>query len=118
MDGKPLSGAVVFFHPKTADGFQGAMGVTDDSGKYVLETFLGEGKTKKGAIPGRYDVTVSRMAKPDGTPIKYDPKAPPMSDPMAKEQVPMKYSSKNDFGLYYEVPPGGGKYDIEFSSTE
>jgi hypothetical protein len=117
MDGKPLAGAVVIFHSKSStEGFRGAQGVTDDKGKYVLQTDIGEGKTKKGVVPGRYAVTVSRMVKPDGTPLA--PDVPPMSNPEAREQIPLKYSSVGDDGLSYEVPPGGGSFPIEMVSTD
>jgi hypothetical protein len=113
LDGTPLVGAIVFFHPRFAEGFQGAMGVTDKDGKYTLDTFLGEGKTKKGVIPGKYNVTVSQMGNKDGVPLKYDPSQSPMSvDPMARELIPEKYSMVNDEN-YFEVPSGGGKHDID-----
>jgi hypothetical protein len=117
MDGKPLAGAIVFFHPKVVkDGYMGASGVTDESGKYILETDLGNKKVKKGVVPGKYDVTVSRMVNGKGEAVKFDPNVPPMQDPSVREQVPLKYSGINEMGLYYEVPSSGGKYDIEIPS--
>ena len=119
MDGNPLAGAVVTFHPKTKQGFI-SQGATDKSGKYQMETYTGEGaKTKKGLVPGQYDVTVSCLADAKGQPIPFDPTKSPMDiDPGAREIVPIKYSSVNDMGLTYQVPAGGGKFDIEIQSEE
>ncbi len=116
MDGKPLVGATVVFHPKTEGGFQGAIGVTDESGKYALESNIGNNITKKGVIPGKYNVTVSRIVTLEGKVIKYDPNVPPMNTG-GREEIPMQYSSVNDQGLFFEVPAGGGKFDITISSS-
>lgn len=116
MDGEPLAGATVVFHPKAEAGFHGAMAVTDDSGKYVLESDVGNNKKKKGVIPGKYNVTVSRLVNADGKVIPYDPNTPPMNLG-GREGIPMQYSTVNEMGLYYEVPASGGKFNIEISST-
>lgn len=117
MDGKPLAGATVMFHPKDAAGFHGAFGTTDESGKYVLESDVGNNKTKKGVIPGKYDVTVSRLVATDGSVLKFDPDVAPMNVG-AREQIPMPYSMVNEMGLSHLVGAGGGKFDIEVSSSE
>jgi hypothetical protein len=114
MGGKPVESATVTFHPKQAAGFHGANGVTDASGKYELEMDAGNGKTKKGVFPGKYDVTVTKLVRMDGTPVKFDPKVEgPMSQGAVKQAIPMQYSSVNDHGLYFDVPAGGGTYDIK-----
>jgi hypothetical protein len=113
LDGKPLPDATVVFHPKTTDGFHGAIGRTDESGKYELETDLGNGKTKKGVLPGSYDVTVTKLVKPDGTPVNIDPTA--AGGPMslgAMQSIPMRYATVNEMGLTFIAPPTGGTYDI------
>src|SRR6185295_20191114 len=70
QEGKPLANATVTFHPVSDKGFHGATGTTDDSGKYELEADLGNNKTKKGALPGMYKVTVSRLVALDGSVLK------------------------------------------------
>src|SRR5262245_19465673 len=75
MDGQPLAQATVRFHPTEESGFHGCQGTTDENGKYKLETDIGDGKMKEGALPGHYQVTVSRLVKPDtGEVVKFDPK--------------------------------------------
>lgn len=94
-DGKPLDNASVTFSPM--DGGKagyGASGFTDASGKYTVETAAGDGKTKPGAVPGKYGVKISRMVKPDGSVWKPDPKDPSIG-PMtfgAREELPEEYS--------------------------
>jgi len=115
LDGKPLSDANVTFVPETQAGFKGAIGRTDASGKYELNTDIGAGKSSKGAIPGRYRVTVSRLVKPDGSALPPDFKEPPMNVG-AMESIPLKYTSGTDSQLTYEVPAAGGTYDIQLTS--
>lgn len=114
LDGKPLAGANITFVPETQAGFKGAIGRTDDSGKYELNTDVGGGKSSKGAIPGKYRITVSRLVKPDGTPLPPDFKEPPMNVG-AVESIPMKYF-QGDTLLSYEVPAAGGTYEIQLTS--
>lgn len=116
LDGQPLAGATVFFHPKTASGFHGAVGTTDESGNYKLEADVGNNKTKPGAIPGNYNVTVSRLVKRDGTVVKFDPNIPPMEQE-GVESIPLQFSTVNEEGLSCVVPAAGGTYDIEISAA-
>ncbi len=120
MDGKPLAGATVSFVPRVTGGAgtgYAAMAVTDDSGKYELAMDTGDGKSKKGVIPGGYAVIVSKFTKMDGSPVQFDPaKEGPMSVG-AIESIPMKYSTVNEEGLIFVVPPEGGTYDIEIMTN-
>src|SRR6266478_217713 len=109
LDGQPVESATVVFHPRSTEGFHGAMGLTDASGKYELETDIGNNKTKKGVLPGIYDVTVSRLVGPDGTVLKPDPKTPPMMRG-GKQSIPMRYSTVNEMGLYCDTSSAGGKF--------
>lgn len=93
-DGKPLADATVTFSPMgTTQEGPGAGGVTDASGKYTLETLAQNGKSKTGAVPGKYGVRISRMILPDGSVWKPDPKVD--SGPAtfgASEELPPEYS--------------------------
>ncbi len=114
LDGKPLEGAAVRFAPKSTEGFHGAVGVTDASGKYDLYTDIGNGKSKDGIIPGDYIVYVSRMVKPDGSLIPADSKEPPMMFG-GRDSIPLKYSSENG-RIPYHVREKGGTFDIKLDS--
>jgi hypothetical protein len=115
LDGKPVESATIMFHPRSEKGFHGAVGTTDASGKYVLETDIGNNKTKKGIVPGVYDVTVNLLVGLDGTVLKFDPNVPPMNRG-GHESIPMRYSTVNDMGLSCDTATAGGKFDIEMVS--
>jgi hypothetical protein len=72
VKGKPLAGATVMFFPASGgSGGQAAMAITDEKGNYQLST-LASGvapEKSKGALPGEYTVTISRIAMPDGSPL-------------------------------------------------
>jgi hypothetical protein len=53
LDGKPVAGATVTFHPEKERG-RAATGLTDEDGVFLLQTFV----SGDGALPGDYKVTV------------------------------------------------------------
>ena len=63
LNGKPLVGATVVFHPENNKTQEG-IGLTDDKGAFVVRT-----STRAGAIPGKYKVTVEYYTKTDGAPL-------------------------------------------------
>jgi hypothetical protein len=68
-------------------------------------------------MQGQYDVTVSCLVNGKGEVIPFDPNTPPMmQSPDARELIPPKYNSVNDQGLFYQVPAGGGTFDIPMES--
>lgn len=117
LDDKPLADALVTFDPRTAAGFHGAVGRTDQSGKYELETDAGNGKTKKGVIPGSYNVTLSKFTKADGTPMTLDPNLGGPMNQGAIQAIPFKYLGGSEEGFSFTVPEGGGTYDIKMDTA-
>lgn len=121
MDDKPLEGATVMFIPKMASvGYHGMSATTDASGKYELETDIGNNKKKKGAIPGTYQVTVSKSVAAT-TSVGVDPTKPiPVPEAMGASQVDMKYSMTGPDNPIpvVEVPATGGSYDIKVTSAQ
>lgn len=115
FDGQPLSDATLYFFPDAAAGYKGALGRTDASGKYELTTDIGGGKSSKGAIPGKYRITVSKMVKPDGSPIPANSTEPP-ANLGAMESIAIQYSSSSETQLEYEVPAAGGTYDMALTT--
>lgn len=105
-NGKPLPYATVTFIPQSGDG-QIASGQTDEQGNYELFTLM-SGATvdeSRGAVPGQYKVTVSRISMPDGSPV---PKGTTEADAMAmkaKETVPTKFSHPEMTRLTVNVEP-------------
>ena len=114
LDGKPLESASVRFAPNSKDGFHGAVGVTDASGKYDLYTDIGNGKSKDGIIPGDYTVFVSRIVRLDGSVLPLNSNEPPMMSG-GRDQIPIKYST--DRGrIPCHVREKGGTFDIKLDT--
>jgi hypothetical protein len=113
LDGEPLADATVTFLPLNESAYRGAIGRTDASGKYTLTSDIGDGKRSDGAIPEKYKVVVSKFIKADGSPLP--PNEPPMMAG-AKESLPEAFSMPNKTKLTYEVPAGGGTFDIKVVS--
>ena len=57
LDGQPLEGASVRFHPVDDAGTRGASGITDTDGRVRMSTFA----AGDGVLPGEYVVTVSKQ---------------------------------------------------------
>lgn len=104
MRGEPVAGAQVHFAP-TDDKGKPANGMTDDAGKYTLKTPKGG----EGAVPGEYNVSVSKFLKPDGSPV---PEGTFPADVGAIESIPGTYSSYGHSRLNTTVPAGGGTLDF------
>jgi len=107
LEGKPLVGAVVSFHPVSKDGGV-ALGATDRFGHFGMKTpGLGNG-----VVPGEYRVTVTKLASEEKM---MDPdeakqytsqtgKLPP--SPKVTNLVPAKFASSETSGLSATVKPG------------
>lgn len=114
LNGTPLEGAVVTFHPEDKEAAT-STGTTDSSGVCLMST-----GTKAGVAKGKYKVTVTKSQALD---IEVDPKNPmeamkraaggagkigrggPGSKP--KLLTPDKYSNAADTPLSVDVPPSG-----------
>lgn len=109
LDGEPLSGAIVTFFPDIAvAGGREATAVTDADGVYELVTPVpGASRNQsKGALPGEYVVSISKIAMPDGRPVPEG--ITDDADAMekgAEESVPAKYSDPQASTLKATVAP-------------
>ena len=110
LDGKPLAGAKVIFITTAAKSF-GAEGVTNSEGLYELSVSIGS-QDAKGAIPGNYNVRISRFLAPDGTP---QDTSKPQEIP-GMESLPSRYSDSSQTTLTATVPAGGGTLDFDLNS--
>ena len=106
----PLAAAQVSFHPDgpAPEGYVGSAALTDAEGKFEL-TVGG----RKGAPPGKYKVTVSKLAKADGSPLPTGG-AGGMDIMQLKmqgqviETIPGNYSQLPSTTLAFDVPASGG----------
>lgn len=106
LDGKPLAGADVVF----MTGFPPAAFAarTNDDGTYQLQTIAG----REAECQGDCKVTISRMVKPDGSPLAPDETPANVG---AIEQLPGKYSRFERTTLSAAV--AGGEATIDFALT-
>ncbi|AMV20967.1 hypothetical protein VT03_23900 [Planctomyces sp. SH-PL14] len=109
MDGKPSPFASVTYVAEGLKGGLGAVGFTDEEGKYELK-WRGQ---EPGIQPGKYRVVISRIAMKDGTPVPRDKSA---ADVGAVETMPRRYSDYDVSELYLEVPAAGMTKDFELKS--
>lgn len=110
LDGKPLEGAGLTFMPISEKSFL-AVGKTDASGKYELQTVASSSAPVKGAIPGDYKVKISLMQTPDGKP--YDALK---KEALGKELLNRMYSDGSMTTLVATVPKEGGEKDFQLKS--
>jgi hypothetical protein len=118
LDGKPVSGAMVVFHPEK--GGTQASALTDSEGVFNLTTF----NTGDGAFPGSYRVTVQKLqTKGDAVTSGVDPADPESmhkaiggylgQDPRKEvrkaqpSSLPSEYGNPDTSGLKYQVPASG-----------
>lgn len=100
--GQPVEGANVMFSPLTQGQGVAAMGLTDASGKFTLQTAQG----KPGAVPGEYAVMITKtemvstgekMPKPEGG----------TEDVMTnKDLLPQKYKFPSSTPLKVRIEEG------------
>lgn len=110
LDGKPLDNARVTFYPTAAAQGDGSSGTTDSTGKYELQSVFGS-EVVVGAAPGKYKVVVSRMVRPDGTPMPPDSQEPPIMSG-AREGIALQYSGFSTTVLTANVASTGGTFDF------
>ena len=116
LDGKPLAGAVVTFHPATKDG-SSAVGGTDRFGKFDMNT-AGQGN---GALIGEYRVTVTKlvseekMMNPDEAKKFTSETGKPPPQPKVTNEAPADYATPQGTPLTATVKRGGPplKFDLK-----
>ncbi|HVX63730.1 MAG TPA: hypothetical protein VHC19_24120 [Pirellulales bacterium] len=109
LDGEPLPGAMIYFQSSNPAAFASLAGMTDDSGVYRLRTVT----SQTSEFGGSYQVTISRMLKPDGSTL--GPNEMP-ANVGATESLPPRYSMLGQSQLTAEVPAAGGAVDFELTS--
>ena len=105
LDGEPLVGATVQFHPEVrgTEGARPSLARTSSSGEYELQY----SNTRSGVLPGRHKVTISTFTTPDE-----DPNGNLI--PGTPETVPEVYNTRST--LKADVPPEGGTFDYKLLS--
>lgn len=108
MDGKPFDNASVTFYAET--GGLGGSARTGSDGKFVI--MGGDGKSK-GLAPGKYKVTVSKLA---GGPVTDEPPVAAVTEGETKNDLPPIYSNPQQTKLSYAVTGDGKPIEINLES--
>ena len=113
LDGKPLPGATVGFIPKSTSEGNSGYAVTDDDGKFVLQTTLGAAGA--GTTVGEYSVTVTKtdMIK-TGTGKNDEGKVIDIQQP--KDILPLVYANPTKSPFQVTVQSGENTFDFELKS--
>lgn len=105
VDGKPMEGVMVIFHPDS-EGGRAASGRTDANGVYKLTTEV----AGDGALAGSYKISVTKhVNEADDLPTEVDPNDPASLDAIySKVDARKKQVSKNFIGPRYANHLGSG----------
>ena len=107
VEGNPLSSAALFFTPAAGTPGEGAIGASDDSGKFQV---VSSRRDDSGIPPGEYTVRISRLVMPDGSAIP--PDAPDADFPEARQSIPKPFSGM-DSPLKVTIAAGGGEVKVD-----
>ena len=110
LDGKPLSGVVVVFHP---DGGRPAEGRADAEGRYELRYI----RETMGTKVGRNRVEIAPNEEGEDAPeTEGDVEAPSVQQPgkSGKPVIPARYNTKSE--LEVDVKPGENTFDFPLKS--
>ncbi len=112
MNGEPVANANVNF--QLVDGSGSAVGVTDSQGRYELTSFV----PGDGAVPGEYQVTVTKFSQLTPSPdvseddADYDPDAPAM---VPENLLPERYANPATSELTATVTESPNMIDLELT---
>lgn len=113
LDGTPLEGANITFHPKTSGDVAG--GFSTSGGQYTVQTMQGE--PGKGTTPGEYLVTAVKMESvPTGKKIE-NSDGTTIDEATERSVVPKIYSSRETTPVAVTVVKGKNTINIELSSS-
>lgn len=104
LNGEPLPGADVFFHPVSSDtNLQACQAVSGADGRFTMQTHVAAGEYKPGMIPGEYRVSISKLDTSNVTSTFTAP----------TNVLPAKYASPDTSG--FKVTVSGDKVnDFKF----
>jgi len=118
LDGQPVPGASVIFHPVTPGGLtEPAGGYTNANGVYKLSSTNGD--PERGAVAGDYVVTVEKIEIIDPNMARsYDEQVMLPSLPITEKHIVAEvYRVPATTPLKFTVTPGRNKIDLELKSS-
>ncbi len=116
MDGKPVAGATVTFSPVDRTKSHPATGTTDETGKYVLQTMLGD--VDAGTTPGEYKVMITKTEDIEtgrSSKITVGDKVEEVKEKRSENKLPAKFASASSTPLKATVTSGSNKIDFDLT---
>ncbi|TWT61744.1 carboxypeptidase regulatory-like domain-containing protein [Rubinisphaera italica] len=107
LDGEPLGGTAVKFLPYGETKGKGGFAITDAAGKFNAQDY----SMAEGIEPGVYNVTFSKIAQPDGSPI---PEGQSAADVGALEILPTHLTSINPDNMKYMLTVESEPISIDY----
>ena len=117
LDSKPLPDASVSFTPKSEGQGHPGYARTDENGKYVLQTILGNANA--GTTAGEYIVTVSKKVTPQVSVAEYGSSGyqPLSGGSQPKETLPAIYTDPKTTPFSASVQKGKNAFDFDLKSS-
>jgi hypothetical protein len=113
MDGSPVVGATVTFSPVDRTKSHPATGTTDSTGKYQLQTMLGE--VDAGTTPGEYKVMITKTENVETgrvSQVMAGDQVEEVKEMRAEHRLPLKYSVPDSTPLKATVINGSNTFDF------
>jgi hypothetical protein len=82
------------------------MGTTDAEGKYTLSTYFSPSLTSDGAVPGSYNVTVTKAPPVANTESAHGDNVSEEATPGPKSLLPKQYADPTGTSLRTNIEPG------------
>ena len=112
LDGQPLEGCTVMFTPQSKDIGASAVGRTDATGTYKLQT--SQGAADAGTTPGTYNVTFQCLQIVE--PEQSDSEGNTIKEEVTKDVMPAKYKDAKTSGFTAEVVKGANTFNFDLTS--
>ncbi|MEI8381080.1 MAG: carboxypeptidase-like regulatory domain-containing protein [Planctomycetota bacterium] len=113
--GNPVTDAQVVLNSTDPKG-KPATGATDAQGKFTVQTYVSPTAQAKGAIPGQYKVTVTKIEQSKQSSEEMMKAASSGQPAMPKNLLPKKYSVESSTDLTADVKKGMGP--LSFALTD
>lgn len=119
LDGDPVEGAQITLKP-TGEGGHSARATSTADGTFEVYTYISASHDLEGAVPGSYQISVTKPSAAPSAPAAHDASGPPTSRAEAEKAVreqamaaqeggalPAKYASPTTSELTFTVSPDG-----------
>ena len=116
FEGEPLADATINFSPQVQGQGHPAYAITDANGHYKLQTALG--KPDAGTTPGVYEISITKVKKPEKGQEYVPSTSSTASGPVTKPKslIPERYGRTSTSGLKETVVKGNNVFNFDLKS--